>query len=300
MSVVQVKGSFGTLSEHALGLILKEWGRRAMVISRQMREEGYDSHAKADARGEMTDVVTEIDIQLQKLARKWAEEMLPGWGVIGEEDSLRVEGTLPGFVVVDPLDGTKALARNDISGTAFVVALVWEGVVIAVMAVDINSGEYYTFRPFHSHVYKGIGSTKPKSLVVPEVVDLKKVRVVLRGRSQKHSPMTQQVIRQFKDWEEASGSIFLSMCRYFRGVFGAAILPKGTQKPWDFAPFYGMIDALGLKCYMVSDEIGRLIEWQPTADQLINTWEMDFDLLIAHPSVAELLQAEFQIVATAA
>ena len=103
---------------------------------------GYD--------GAAGDLVTTADNAAQKVYVEAFAKAFPGIGLIGEEDGLNTPCTIPGadiYITIDPLDGTKAFARNESHGVGTMVGVVENGKVVAGYVGDVNTGEIYALGP---------------------------------------------------------------------------------------------------------------------------------------------------------
>lgn len=87
---------------------------------------------------------------------KLLRECFPGFGIIGEEDSLLIpsDDGVNAYFTIDPLDGTKAHIRRQSYGVGSMVALVLSGSVVAAYIGDVNSREIFGYRPQSSLVWR--------------------------------------------------------------------------------------------------------------------------------------------------
>src|SRR5262245_44738224 len=103
------------LNGHAVGIILKELVRRAMMIIRNERQV-FEATAKQGHTGNMDDVFTSADTKAQEVYIKSLRECFPDYAIVAEEGLVTqpaAPSTQPGaFFTVDPLDGTKAFVRR--------------------------------------------------------------------------------------------------------------------------------------------------------------------------------------------
>ena len=132
-----------------VGLAMKEMVRRAIKAIREQRFV-FDAQQKKSLGSSSDDLVTTADQQAQEIYLRVIRRCFPGFGIIAEEDGLRVPCTLPDrrlYFTVDPLDGTKAFARRQSAGVGTMVALVEEGRVLAAYVGDVMTQEIYGFRP---------------------------------------------------------------------------------------------------------------------------------------------------------
>src|SRR3569623_1657560 len=144
------------MNSHAVGRILKETVRRAMVIIQNQRTI-FEATAKEGYSGKMDDVFTDADVNAQRAYLRGISECFPTWGIIAEEANLIQEPRDSSlFVTVDPLDGTKAYVRRQSHGVGTMIALIDISIpkIIAAYIGDINTDEVYGFRPGSTRVHR--------------------------------------------------------------------------------------------------------------------------------------------------
>ena len=120
------------LNGPAVGIILKELVRRAIVTIRNERQV-FDVTNKTGYGGDMNDVFTSADRKAQEVYLKLLRECFPDHGIVAEEDALSIPARngVTGYFTVDPLDGTKAFIRRRSHGIGTMIALVENGRVVA-------------------------------------------------------------------------------------------------------------------------------------------------------------------------
>jgi len=182
--------NYGMLTSHSISIVMKEMVRRAIEEIRKRRfvvevtqKEGYS--------GKLDDIFTDADQAAQAIYVKLIKENFPGWGIIAEEDHLRVECTDHAlgdlYFTVDPLDGTKAYARRQSHGIGTMISLVLNGSIIASYIGDINTREIYGYRPESDSVHR-IASEHGHKLVINEQLPLGEQYLLLRDRPECHYP----------------------------------------------------------------------------------------------------------------
>ena len=232
----------------AIGIILKELVRRAMVTIRRERT-GFEATEKLGYGGKMDDVFTSADTKAQAIFEKSIKECLPGVGIVGEEN-LSLPCTIPGrdvYITIDPLDGTKAFVRRQSHGTATMVALVDGDEIISAWIGDVNTLEIYGYRPGSDKVHRLYEDGESQYLhEVTRETDFSKMNLLLRDFPKKGShPLVQETISKFRDTQIDGGSIGTWMSRLWKGEIGACLLNPGKETPWDATPCLGISEKLG-------------------------------------------------------
>lgn len=245
---------YGRLNGHLIGFVMKEMVRRAIEAIRKERF-GFVAHAKEGYAGEMNDVLTSADLAAQKVYVKMIREAFPTYGVIAEEDELRVECTDKAFgdfyFTVDPLDGTKAFSRRQSHGVGTMIALVHNDRVIAAYVGDVMTREIYGFRPDSNRVHRISEYDHGVELSADTLRPLREQYALLRGRIESHTPIIRAMLAlpqhdgACKDIEITGGSIGISMARLWKGEVGLAVLEPSYETPWDSTPVIGISRKLG-------------------------------------------------------
>lgn len=236
------------LNEHAIGIVLKELVRRAIVTIRAERFK-FEVTAKQGYDGSMEDVFTSADTAVQALYESSFRECFPGVGMIGEEDNPNIPCTIEGvdaYFTVDPLDGTKAFVRRQSHGIATMVALVVGGEVISAWVGDINTQEIYGYRPGSNKVHR-ISEYEFSQYLHDGLFKqtIANTHLLLR-ESLEHSPkVIQDFASCFKKHHSDGGSIGTWMARLWKGEFTGAVMAPGHQTPWDDTPLIGISRKLG-------------------------------------------------------
>ncbi len=246
---------YGQLTGSAIGLILKELVRRAIVVIRQNRL-SFNSTAKLGYDGISADVFTNADLAAQEVYIKMLREVFPKFGIVAEESNLVVPCTLKKnkvYFTIDPLDGTKAFTRGQSHGIGTMISLVYDDEVIASAVGDVNTQEIFYYRPDSDKVHRLF--TNPEmheQLVIDGSKTLKDQRWLIRDPACEYSSFVQSLFdpkgeNQFK-YSTSDGSIGIMMARLWKSEVGAVILKPGIQTPWDFQPIYGISKKLGFLC----------------------------------------------------
>lgn len=246
---------YGELTEHGVGIIMKEVVRRAMAFINKTRRnfevKEKDPYFK-DLKNE--DFFTTCDTGAQEIYLKILQENFPGMGIIGEEDSLKIEPKM-GFSglhwVLDPVDGTKALIRRQSDGIGTMIALVNYNTreVLCAAVGDIMTEEVYYFRPGSSNVWRVTGLDVAEEMKINTDLHLSEQFVSLREFPSAHCELVQKLVdgkeKLFKNGVVEGGSIGIHMAKLWKGQYGAVIIPPGAETPWDSIPVIGISKALG-------------------------------------------------------
>lgn len=282
---------YGEVNPHIIGIVMKEAVRRAIMKIREQRFI-FEARVKAGYGGKLNDLVTTADHEAQKIYVRMLRECFPLYGIVAEEEALRVECRLPGkrlFFTVDPLDGTKAFVRKQSHGIGTMVALVCEGRVIGAYVGDVMTQEIYGFRPESAKVHRISEFDRPEPLKIRPGLALSRQYLLLRTDPQRYSPIIRGLIRAFRDIEVARGSIGTSMARLWKGEIGAAVLRPGHETPWDTCPTVGISRKLGFR-HLKATESGKLAAFEPELSMEVR--ERRHEVLVVHESRLEEL-AEF-------
>ncbi|MFA6158389.1 MAG: inositol monophosphatase family protein [Candidatus Paceibacterota bacterium] len=239
--------TFGRLNGHSTGIIMKELVRRAITIIRNQRQ-SFEATVKQGYDGNMNDVFTSADNAAQEIYIKSLRECFPDIGIIAEEESLSITATegVSAYFTVDPLDGTKAFIRRQSSGVGSMIALVFEGKVIAAFIGDTNTQEIYGFRPGSKSVRRITEFNNSERLTSGKRAPLIEQYVILRDRESAYSAQSRKLIDScFKNVAIDGGSIGTWFARLWKREVAAALLPPSWETPWDSAPTVGISLTLG-------------------------------------------------------
>lgn len=247
--------SYGDLNAHLIGIAMKEMVRRAIYVIRKERFT-FEAKMKRGYSGEMDDIVTSADKAAQKMYVKLLREQFPTFGIIAEEDGLHIPCTNPRFpdttFTVDPLDGTKAMARRQSHGIGTMISLVCGNEVIAACVGDVMTQEVYYFRPESKRVWRLSEFDRGEQLRIRPGQNAHDLHLLLRKRPEEHASTAARALARrfakgglFKDIEITGGSIGVSMARLWKGEVGAAIVGSPHETPWDANPVIGITEKLG-------------------------------------------------------
>ncbi len=281
---MHAKIEFGEMNGSAIGVILKELVRRATVVIRNERTI-FEAKIKEGYKGKMDDVLTTADTKAQGVYLRSLTECFPDYGIIGEEDSLRIatsdkcDGL---YFTVDPLDGTKAYVRRQSHGVGTMIALARDGIVLSAYVGDINTEEIYGYRPGSEKVhritrldtYERLGQEDPKPII--------ERHALLRNPADQYSPLTRATLRKFKNHEVTGSSIGIWLAQLWKGEIGAAFMEPGTDTPWDSTPIIGISKKLGYTFLKPNGDQTGWVEYEPIIP--LEVYQREHETLIVHRS----------------
>ena len=263
---------FGPLNANSVGTLMKEAVRRAIVAIRTHRF-NFEARAKLRAHGDTTpDFVTTADSAAQEVFVTLLRTWFPTFGIIAEEDHLRVPCTHPHndlWFTLDPLDGTRAFMRRQSHGIGTMVSLICDGVVIGACVGDVMTSEVYAARPDDPAVHRVSEFGIAERLEIDPNRTLANQWVLVCERPRRPVPtiLTRLGLEQggvFGGFESTAGSIGIAMARVWKSEVGGAIfgpfLRGGT--PWDLYPVFGISRRLGFRFYLLDDN--AITPWEPT------------------------------------
>jgi fructose-1,6-bisphosphatase/inositol monophosphatase family enzyme len=277
---------FGHLSNHAVGVILREMVRLA-IESIQAQRFDFDASEKSSPYRAGRDLVTSADLAAQAIYVHMIMECLPGVGIIAEEDNLRVPSTLPKplWITVDPLDGTQAFTRRQSHGIGTMISLVNDQEVLAAYVGDAITREIYGFRPGSAKVHRISRGYDTMRLEVEEDLSLNLQHALLHNEPREFSLEAQQLFleppqRIFKSFEITRGSIGMEFTRLWKGEVGGIFIRPGSTTPWDFNPIFGISRHMGFKFLQIAPDGLHEVE-MPV---LLSLGSLEHELLVVHQS----------------
>jgi fructose-1,6-bisphosphatase/inositol monophosphatase family enzyme len=283
--------TYGAVNCHLIGIAMKEMVRRALEVIRDERFI-FEAYAKQGLGGAMDDVVTSADAAAQRIYVRMMREQFPTFGILAEEDALRMECTDPElgdiYFTVDPLDGTRAYKRRQSHGIGTMIALVHDGEIIAAYIGDVMTREIYGFRPASDDVHRISEYGHAERLGISPTRPLAEQYLLLRKRPEEHSASMRRVIAPHhegglcEDFEITGGSIGISMARLWKGEVGAAVVGSRHETPWDSTPVLGICHKLGFVFAEADAATGRLVPRQLEAHK--ETKHGSHEWLVIHES----------------
>ena len=254
--------SYGLRNGHNIGIIMKEMVRRAIILIRNERFV-FEAKGKEGYSGKWDDVVSSADEAAQAMYVHLIEENFPGYGVIAEENKLKI---LPSYAdddiyfIVDPLCGTKAFVRRQSHGIGTMIALVMKSEVVAAYVGDIMTQEIFGFRPGSQKVWRISEYERYERLLIDRGRPLMEQYAVLTKSPYRQLHLIQSLIRPvvngglFKSFTMADGSIGITAARLWKGEAGGLILSPRDDMPWDMTPVIGIFKKMGFVFVAVNNE----------------------------------------------
>lgn len=274
---------------------------QAIIIARNECHELVIT-AKDAYNGIDKDLATNGDLEAQKMYVDEITTHLPTFGILGEENGLRIPCTDPDqriFFTIDPVDGTKAYERKQAHGVGTMIALVLNGAVVAAFVGDVNSGDIYGFCDY--------GEEKD---AVGTAVRIRFGRTTLLQHNPEPLSTQYGLFRDppctfpdflqplslmghqgglFKKYEVSGGSIGTHMARLWIGEVGGVLISTGFKTPWDEAPIIGITRRLGYRFFQIdplTDEF--LLPYTPKFFGDVRE-EHYYDLIIHRDHAPELM-----------
>ena len=226
---------------------MKEMVRRAIQVIRAQRFV-FDTQHKDHLDESREDLVTSADYEAQRIYLRVLKSCFPNFGVVAEEDQLRIPCSMSDrklWFTLDPLDGTKAFARRQSAGVGTMVALLENQDVIAAYVGDVMTQEIYGFRPGAS-VFRISEYNQPEVLKRKEL-PIEEAYLLLREQPKTSPPAIAQLYDHFKGIDVEGGSIGISFARLWKGEVEALLMGPHFSTPWDSAPIIGISKQLGYR-----------------------------------------------------
>lgn len=281
---------YGLLTAPLVGVAMKEMVRRAIREIRRQRFI-FDAQPKAGYGGEYNDLVTSADREAQRIYLKMLRQCFPGFGIIAEEDELRVpcqqERQL--HFTLDPLDGTKAFGRRQSTGVGTMIALVEGHEVLAAYVGDVMTQEIYGFRPESNNVHR-ISEFETGETIEIETRPLSQGVLLSRDAPWKYSwDVAGLVQNHFKDLDIEGGSIGITFARLWKQEVAAILMGPSFETPWDSSPIIGISLRLGFVFLKVENGRFSPVELRPPTE----IEHRPFDVLVIHHQHLDELSAWF-------
>lgn len=272
----------GGVNGHAVGIIMKELVRRAIVVVRAERQV-FEVTKKQGYSGNMDDVFTTADSKAQDVYVRSLRECFPNAGIVAEEKHLLIhpKGGCNAYFTIDPMDGTKAFVRRQSHGVGSMIALVIDGEIVGAYIGDINTLEIFGFRPRSNKVHRITEFNTSEVLNDHPTVSLDSSYVLLRDPLALYEDVSRDIVNtKFKNHLVDGGSIGTWMARLWKREVGAVILPPSVETPWDMTPVVGICQKLGYKFFRTRGS--KFVKWNPKIST--EKYRRGGDLLIVHES----------------
>jgi len=283
--------AYGTLTAPLVGVAMKEMVRRAIKEIRRQRFI-FEAQVKFGYGGECNDLVTSADRQAQRIYLKMLRECFPDFGVIAEEDELRLEcgSGRQLYFTLDPLDGTKAFGRRQSTGVGTMISLCEDGQVLAAYVGDVMTQEIYGYRPESDKVHRISEYSTGETIVIEERTLIQGV-LLSRDAPWKFSWEADRLARDhFKDIDIEGGSIGISFARLWKQEVAALLMGAAWETPWDSSPVIGICRQLGFVFLAVENGKFREVDLLPPTQ----VERRDYDVLVVHRQHLETLQGWMQ------
>ena len=268
---------------------MKEMVRRAIGEIRRQRFI-FEAQSKHSYSGENTDLVTSADREAQRIYLKMLRECFPTFGVIAEEDELRVPSQ-PGcnlYFTLDPLDGTKAFGRRQSTGVGTMIALLENNHVLAAYVGDVMTQEIYGYRPESDRVHR-ISEYETGETLAIQQRPLDQCILLTRNSPWNYSWDMADLARQhFKDIDVEGGSIGITFARMWKQEVGAVLMGSSYETPWDSSPLIGISRKLGFEFLGRQNGVFRRIQLDPPREVVYR----EGDLLVIHHQYLDFLEAK--------
>jgi fructose-1,6-bisphosphatase/inositol monophosphatase family enzyme len=276
--------NYGVINANTVGIVMKEAVRRAMVFIRARRIL-FEARLK-NMPGDPNDYVTNVDEGAQRIYQRTLTEVFPHFGLIGEENELRIEPNNPFDLrfCVDGVDGTSAFVRKESHGIGTMVALAQGAKIIAAYVGDVMTTEIFGFRPGSTKTHRIVDFGVSEHLAVDQNIPLSKQYVLLRDCVSGLSTDMQRIVKPgkiFRKHEIAGGSIGTWMARLWKGNVGGVVIDPCKEKPWDLWPVAGISEHMGFVPLRFNRR-GKLVrtKWLITDE----TYRRDYEILVVHKS----------------
>lgn len=293
MSVHQLRR---TIDGASLSIFVQDAIRR-VIDCVQRQQFSFDVTTKVTGT-KSEDVVTSADFAAQRIYVELLRNRFPTWGIVAEENQLRVAAPpdMDVWWTVDPVDGTLAFARQQSHGVATMLALVLDGQIVAAGIGDISTGEIYYHEPDSRLVQRVTHHGQQIALGLNQK-PLDTQHLLMRKNPLHLPPWLQPVCRShkydqaapFHDIEVDHGSIGCMFARLWKREVGGLLLIAGSVNPWDRAPVLGATALLEYEWLELSPGPNGRIRanvWQPTITTEIQ--EQPVVLIVPRTAAGEL------------
>ncbi len=242
--------------------------------------------------GKMNDLKTSVDDEVQSLMLQAIVTCLPGVGIVGEENDLRIPCALAGediYITLDPLDGTKAFAEGAKIGVGSMLALVSGREVVSAWVGDVYGKKTY------GYVSNGKAiRVTPEGVEDLSLVDRSPVgginNLLLKRKLPKEGDLVlSDLVANFSKAElKGFGSIGLWFARLWDAEFNAGLLGKDFEEtPWDSTPVIGISQKLGF--IFLRPGANGWEKYQPEITK--EPYDRGFHMLVIHESIAQGLES---------
>jgi len=260
---------YGAMNARAVGTLMKEAVRRAIIIIRAHRF-NFEATIKGMAPHGAPDVVTTADYAAQATMTELLSEWFPAATIVAEEGDLALARPTPEglWFTVDPLDGTAAFVRRASHGIGSMIALMRGPKIVAAVVGDVMTQELYSATPGAKRAHRISEFGFPEPLAIDTTRRLSEQWVLLRDSPDQTTDMARALVWSesplFRGIEVAGDSIGLGMARLWKGEVGGVLLPPRNYTPWDLNPIMGISLCMGF-VFLQVEPSGVLKPWRPAA-----------------------------------
>ncbi len=282
---------FGELTSKAVGVLLKEMVRRA-IETIKASQFSFEAKEKTNPLSGNGDIVTSVDLEVQKLYLHLIQTCLPDFGIIAEEDSLRIDEHKRFCLTIDPLDGTRAFIRGQSHGVGTMIALLDGDKISSAYIGDVNTKEIFGYRPNGTKVHHVSQYNVGRELLADATIKLADQHLLTRFSPTSFSESIRRFFKidsrksLFEGFEIGSGSIGMEFTRLWKREVGGILIRPLTVTPWDFNPIVGISENLGYKFYKLNSKKVEPLTWKGIRDYT----KIDEEVLICHESRRDEVQ----------
>lgn len=285
----------GRPNVHASARLIKSELHRAGKLIVQKR---FTHIVKAKG---VDDVQTDADVNVEELFKKFVDECFgEDFGIIGEEGIRRPpSGDCTTYLIIDPIDGTKTFTRRESFGVSCLIAEYENGVITSAYIFNPYTDELFYFREGSSSNWILFQDQEAQRIICPDSPILEKCYLGLRSDPRVYTKLVQEITLPreiggvIKDSRAYSGSFALQITDLLRGIIQAVIVRPGTQKPWDCAAPWGLMNRMGHSAYFIKPNERALHQFPLIFNTEEVTW--DSEVMFAKPEFAEKLALAFDL-----
>lgn len=238
--------TLSALNGHAVGRILKELTRRAILEIRKWRVD-FQTYSKVLDSGK-DDIYTDADISAEKVILR-LKECFPYLEIVSEEDKdkkyLNTDCSI--YATVDPLCGTGNFDKKASNGIATTISIVANGKVVSAYVGDVITQEIFGYRPGSDKVHRIREFETYETLSPFMKTNKQKLKLLMRGMAHDFPDRIKQKLENstFESYVIDSGSLSLSVAKLWKGEVDALLLKPRWETPWDLMPVLGICNKLG-------------------------------------------------------
>jgi fructose-1,6-bisphosphatase/inositol monophosphatase family enzyme len=236
------------------------------------------------------DVFTNIDKGAQNIYQDALQLYFPNFGLCGEEDGLWINPEATVWFAFDPIDGTKAYIRMQMSGVTTMFAMIDGDKIVASYIGDPFTGEVIGYGPVNQNVYRYSRVYQDQILLNDIKVkdDPEKTYLISLAKESDMTTEGRALVKQFKNLLVQNSSIGTIVSQLFTGIVGGILLAPHWDTPWDNNPLIGIAKTLGYRMYKYSDTTNKWVELDTKVVRDVK--EIKYEVLITHPNLIARLK----------